>query len=96
MPSVLSRRAGRDRKQPMKGRDYFRKWACQLNIETMDPDAIQELPPLDVKHGERKSKLGGRITRDLKRLSPEEVAERRRLSEEFLKQPVEHVPAEEK
>jgi len=79
----------------MNGRRYFDDLARRLKLEGLDPGAIQELPPLEVKRGTSASKRGGRIARDLTRLSPEETAERQRLSEEFLKRPAERVPEEE-
>ena len=79
----------------MNGRQYFAKLARQMHLAGLHPDDVQRLDPLDLKRGPLKSKLGGRITIDLKRLAPEETDRRRKLSEEFLKQPVERVPAEE-
>lgn len=72
----------------MKGSEYFRVWAQRLGINDYSKQ------PEGLKVGAVESKLGGRITRDLTRLSPEETAKRRRESEEFLKQPVQHVRAE--
>jgi DNA-binding transcriptional regulator YdaS (Cro superfamily) len=72
----------------MNGREYFAKWERKLHIEGADPASL--------KPGALESRVGGNIsTRDLKRLTPEEIQESRKLSEEFLKQPAEHFPAEE-
>lgn len=79
----------------VNGRRYFAEWARRLNLDSLDPDAVQNLPSADLKTGPTASRRGGKVMIDLIRLSPEEIAERRRLSEEFLKQPVEHVPAED-
>lgn len=82
-------------REAVNGRDYFKSLERELGVQHLDPDAVQELPPLEVKRGSVKSKLGGRIASDLEYLTPDEVAERKRLSEEFLKRPVERVPEEE-
>lgn len=79
----------------MSGRDYFERLAQELRIEALDPSDIAHLEPLELKRGAAESKLGGRITRDLTRLSPEETEEQRRKSEELLKQPVRRFPAED-
>jgi hypothetical protein len=78
------------------GRAYFRKWAAAYRIEGLDPDAVSEKPlPANLKRGAAESKLGGRITRDLKRLERQETERRRELSEEFLKRPARHFAADE-
>jgi hypothetical protein len=79
----------------MDGRAYFKKWARTYRLENLDPDVIEERRPSGLKRGTAESKLGGRITRDLTSLSPEEVAQRRNLSEEFLKQPPVRFTADE-
>jgi hypothetical protein len=80
----------------MNGRRYFEEWENRLAIAGLDPASVQEdLPPLSVEPGPSESRVGGQITRDLKRLTPEEIAERRERSESFLKQPIKHFPAEE-
>jgi hypothetical protein len=78
----------------INGREYFTRLERELKIEGMSPDKVRALPPLELKRGAVESKLGGRIARDLKRLSPQEISERRSLSEQFLKQPVETVRGE--
>jgi hypothetical protein len=67
-----------------------------MRIAGLDPEAIREaLPESDLPPGPRSSRVGGSIATDLKRLSAEETAERRRRSEAFLHEPVKHFPAEE-
>jgi hypothetical protein len=79
----------------MNGRQYFAKWEREFDVAGVAPDVVQEgEPPAKVKRGPVESKLGGRITRDLKYLSPDGTVQRRELSEGFLKQPVERVPGE--
>ena len=70
----------------VNGRAYFKRAARELKIADLDPDAIQALPPLDSQRGSRKSRVGGRITWDLKHLSAEETEDRAKRSEEFLNQ----------
>ncbi len=80
----------------MTGREYFDEWGRRLCLTGLDPDVIQHAADrTEVQHGPAESKLGGRITRDLKQLPPEDSAQRKELSEAFLKQPVEHVRDEE-
>jgi hypothetical protein len=79
----------------MNGREYFRQLAKQLRIERLDPSQITHLEPLKLRRGAAESKLGGRITRDLRRLSPEETAEQRQKSEELLGKPERRFPAED-
>jgi hypothetical protein len=79
----------------MNGRQYFAKWEREFKVAGVPPDVVQEAkPPTQVKRGPVESKLGGRITRDLKYLSPDDAVQRRELSEGFLKQPAESVPGE--
>jgi hypothetical protein len=79
----------------MDGRAYFRKWAKEYRLENLAPDVIEEHRLVGLKHGAAESKLGGRITRDLKRLLPDEIARRRKISEAFLKQPPVDFPADD-
>jgi len=76
---------------------YFDEWARRLRIDGLDAAELHEkLEPLtNLEHGPTSSRLGGRITKDLKRLSPEEFDARRRQSERFLKRPAETFPADE-
>lgn len=85
----------RGRARGVNGREYFRQLAKQLRIERLDPSQIAHLEPLKLRRGTAESKLGGRITRDLKRLSAEETAEQRRKSEELLEKPERRFPAED-
>lgn len=96
MPRQTTQHSRRTRLGRMiDGRAYFKKWAKAYRLENLDPDVISEDRLTGLKHGPAESKLGGRITRDLKRLLPEEIARRRKVSEEFLKQPPIHFPADE-
>lgn len=82
----------------VKGRDYFAREAESLGFSGQDPVTVRAgRNPKQLETGRRESRKGGRLAgRSLKHLSPEETAERRRKSEEFLKQPVVIFPAEEK
>lgn len=79
----------------MSGRDYFGQRSRDLQIDRLDPSQIVHMDPLDLQRGTAESRMGGRITRDLKRLSAEETAEQRRKSEELLGQPERHFAAED-
>jgi hypothetical protein len=80
----------------VNGREYFRRAERELRIENLDPAAIRkDLEPLALRDGSARSRVGGSIAHNLKCLSPEGAAERRRRSERFLKQPDKHFPAEE-
>jgi hypothetical protein len=86
----------RPNQRRMNGRAYFWKWGRAYHIEGLDPDVICEVAqPAGLKHGPVESKRGGRITRDLVCLPPDETKKRRELSEAFLKQPVVHFAADE-
>jgi hypothetical protein len=76
------------------GRAYFKKLASEYHIDGLDPDAIADKPLPRLKRGPAESKRGGRITRDLKRVEPNEAAEHREQSEEFLKRPAHDFPAD--
>jgi hypothetical protein len=76
------------------GRAYFKKLASEYHIDGLDPDSIVEKPLPRLKRGSAESKLGGRITRDLKRVEANEAAERREQSEKFLKCPARYFPAD--
>jgi hypothetical protein len=76
------------------GRAYFKQLASEYHIDGLDPDSIAEKPLPRLKGGSAESKLGGRITRDLKRVEANEAAERRKQSEEFLKRPARDFPAD--
>lgn len=81
----------------MNGREYFKEAAQKLGISGLDPVAVQNSAKSEkLKPGNHESRVGGRITRNLKRLTPEQTADRRRRSERFLKQPAESFPAEDK
>jgi hypothetical protein len=81
---------------PVNGRQYFLSAAKELGISGLDPVAVQEGgKSSELKPGRRESRVGGRIARNLKHLSPEETADRHRRSERFLKQPDMTFPAEE-
>lgn len=96
MPGKIIQRSRRTRiGRMMDGRAYFKKWAKEYRLENLDPDVLEEHRLTGLKRGPAESKLGGRITRDLKHLLPEETARRRKVSEEFLKQPPVHFPADE-
>lgn len=80
----------------MTGRAYFASAAKDLGLSGLDAVEIQSLDSSpDLKPGRKESKVGGRIARNLKHLSKEETAERRKRSERFLKQPDQVFPAEE-
>jgi hypothetical protein len=80
----------------VNGRAYFENAARELGLSELDSVAIQKsAEALELKPGRRESRFGGRIARNLKHLSAEETAERRRRSERFLKQPDQTFPAEE-
>lgn len=80
----------------MNGREYFREAAKNLGISGLDPVAVQKSGESEkLKPGKHESRVGGRIARNLKRLTPEETADHRRRSESFLKQPAISFPAEE-
>ncbi|HEX8086254.1 MAG TPA: hypothetical protein VF529_18335 [Solirubrobacteraceae bacterium] len=79
----------------MSGRDYFDARARELKIDGLDPSQVAALGPLKLKVGAAESRVGGKITRDLKRLSPEEAAEHRRKADELLSKPPRHFPAED-
>lgn len=81
----------------MKGREYFEREAANLGFSGQDAVSVREgRAPEKLKDGRRESRKGGRLaSRSLKHLTAEETAERRRRSEEFLKQPAVVFPAEE-
>lgn len=79
----------------INGRDYFKKYERELQIEGLPADAIEKLDRRELQEGLAESKRGGRITRDLKVLSADETAERRERSEKFLQRPPRRVAAEE-
>jgi hypothetical protein len=80
----------------MKGREYFERCERELDIADLDPASIREdLPPLDLEVGPTRSRVGGRITTDLKRLDATEIAERQKRAESFLHRPPKYFPAEE-
>jgi hypothetical protein len=82
--------------QPMNGRAYFQAAAREMGISDLDPVEVQRgSGGKDFKRGKKESRVGGWIARNLKHLTPEETAERRRRSEEFLKQADQVFPAEE-
>lgn len=82
--------------QLMNGRAYFEDAAKELGLSGLDPVELQKGAGFgDLKKGRRESRVGGWIARNLKHLTPEETAERRRRSEQFLKQPDLVFPAEE-
>ena len=94
-PPTNDRRARPFRGRKVNGRDYFLRAERELHIENLDAASVQEKSNSGgLPRGPSESRVGGRITRDLKRLSPEETAERRRRSEEFLKRPATDFPAE--
>jgi hypothetical protein len=76
------------------GRAYFKKLAAEYHLDELDPDSIVEKPLPRLKRGAAESKLGGRITRDLKHVEADEAAEHREQSEEFLKRPARDFPAD--
>jgi hypothetical protein len=78
----------------VNGRQYFRALEERLHIEDLDPAALAEREYSGLKRGPAQSRIGGRLTVDLKRLTPEEVGDRRRRSEEFLQMPRETFPDE--
>jgi len=90
----LSRHAGK-RDRMINGREYFGKYEREMHIDSMPADKVEQLDSSGLKRGASESKRGGRITRDLKKLPPEETASRRRRSEAFLKKPAQHVPSED-
>ena len=94
MPTYVTKR---DRRRDMSGRAYFEELERKLNIDGLDPEAVREAEHTKpgLKRGTAESRVGGRITRDLKRLSPEETEERRERSEAFLRQPAREVPGEQ-
>lgn len=80
----------------MNGRNYFENAAKELGLVDLDPVELQKgSGSKDLKRGRRESRVGGWIARNLKHLTPEETAERRKRSEQFLKQPDLVFPAEE-
>jgi hypothetical protein len=80
----------------VNGRQYFERAARELGIADLDPVAVRESgKDLKLKSGKRESRAGGSIARNIKHLSPEETADRRRRSENFLKQPDAKFPVEE-
>lgn len=87
----------RDEGVIVNGRDYFREGERELGIEGLDPATINRDHQSDESNvGPAHSRAGGDLSHyDLKELDEQEIADRRRRSEEFLKQPVEHFPAEE-
>lgn len=96
MSPTLQRRVRGVQHRLMNGRRYFQERERSLDIEGLPPDEVQEKAQGDLQQGEPESRVGGRIAhRDLKRLSPEEIAVRRERSESFLTRPVKHFPAEE-
>jgi hypothetical protein len=79
----------------INGRAYFGKWGKEYRLDRLDPDALSEVPlPPELQRGSTKSRVGGRIAHDLERLEPAETEKRRKLSEEFLKRPAQHFPAD--
>jgi hypothetical protein len=98
MSSIQEMRAQRGaRNKLMDGRRYFEERERGLDIADLPADEVQDRPPAEnLETGSAVSRVGGRIAhRDLKRLSPEETAERRERSESFLTQPPKRFPAEE-
>ena len=80
----------------MNGRAYFEALEQRMRIAGLDPATlIEAVPALDLPPGPRASRVGGSITTDLKRLTPEEIADRRERSEAFLREPVKRFPTEE-
>jgi hypothetical protein len=94
--SISYRTAGpvRDRLGAMTGREYFSKLSADLRLDGLDPTDIVDLEQGPLKTGPVESRLGGRIARDLTRLTPDQVVERRLKSEELLQQPRRDFPAE--
>jgi hypothetical protein len=80
-----------------RGRAYFRKLEKDYAIEKLDPDALNDKPTtVPLKRGSAKSRVGGRLGHyDLTSLEPEETQSRIGQSEEFLKLPARHFPADE-
>lgn len=96
MPNVFDLDATHGCEHRMTGRAYLDEWARRLGIDELDPAAIhEELEPLELRHGPTESRLGGRLTRNLRRLSPAEIEERRQRSEAFLTRPAQRFPADE-
>ena len=85
----------RRRARVINGREYFRKYEREMRIDELSADAVEQLEDAGLKDGPVFSKAGGNIARDLKMLSPEETASRRKRSEAFLKRPTRRVPAED-
>lgn len=80
----------------VNGREYFREAAQKLGLAGLDPVAVQRIgKSTTLKPGRHESRVGGRIARNLRRLTPEETADHRRRSERFLKQEAASFPAEE-
>lgn len=78
--------------ETLNGREYFREAERELGIEDADPDAVSETAP----ELPAPSPLGGDLThRDTTQLDDSETKRRELASEEFLKQPAVHFPAEE-
>lgn len=77
--------------------NYLDVQAERLGISELAPSEIHEkLGHIDdLCHGPTRSKLGGRVVKDLQQLSPQEFSERARESEDFLKQKVVTYPADE-
>jgi hypothetical protein len=96
MPKTIEFPSPRNRSTRVTdGRTYFGKWATEYHIEGLDPDAIVEKPiPSGLKRGSAESKLGGRITRDLKRVEQKTAQQHFEQSEAFLKGPARHFPAD--
>jgi hypothetical protein len=92
---TLNKKGCEPRKRAMSGRAYFQKAARDLKLDGQDPVAIQDLERLDSKTGRRRSRVGGHIAWNLRRLTPQETRERAERSERFLKQDPVSFPAEE-
>jgi hypothetical protein len=82
----------------VNGRQYFAQAAKELGIAGLDPVAVRKTEKRsELKTGRRESRKGGSLAhRNIRHLSPEETAERRRRSERFLTQPDTKFPAEER
>lgn len=79
----------------MNGREYFRKLAADEKLDRLNAAEVSELPPLELKKGPVESRLGGRIARDLKALTPEETAQQHAKADKLVNHPRRSFPAEE-
>lgn len=79
----------------VNGREYFRRLASEQHIDTLNAAEITELPPLGLKQGPSESRLGGRIQRDLKVLTPEETLRQHEKADRLVKRLRRSFPAEE-